>query len=139
MNAIVSPYRGSEKHKNRPARGAKGTLCPEWTHLTPAQGLEKDPFHHDWLQTEAHKLFESSLPHPNGEERRYATMRGIAFEAKPTNDGSWHGYPIPWESVPSDLVDRWIEENSVTSRQIKQHKRYPKNNIDWALGSDTND
>jgi hypothetical protein len=137
MNANISRYRGSEKHKNRPAQGAKGTLCPEWTHLTPDRGLGNNPSDHDWLQTEAHKLFEGSLPHPGGEERRYATMSGIAFEAKPSNDGFWHGYPIPWESVPVDLVDQWLKKGLVTNRQIKRHRQYSKSNIKWALDSDT--
>lgn len=137
MNAAISPYRGSEKHKNRPAKGAKGTLCPEWTHSTSARGLGNDPFNHDWSQTEAHRLFADSLPHPNDETRRYATLRGIAFEAKPTNDGAWHGYPIPWESVPSELVDQWLAANSVTNRQIKQRRHYADSNIKWALDSDT--
>ncbi|WP_148077327.1 hypothetical protein [Comamonas sp. BIGb0124] len=137
MNVITSRYRGSEKHKNRPAHGAKGTLCPEWTHSTPMGGLKNDPFSHAWLQTEAHRIFESSQPHPDGEQRRYATSRGIAFEAKPSNDGYWHGYPIPWEGVPTDLLDRWLDEGVVTNRDIKRHRKHGKNNMTWALDSDS--
>ncbi|KAB0617118.1 hypothetical protein [Castellaniella defragrans] len=137
MSAATSSYRGSEKHKDRPAQGAKGTLCPEWTHATSTRNLGNDPFDHEWPQTEAHDLFENALPHPQGEERRYATRKGIAFEAKPTNDGHWHGYPIPWESVPGDLVDKWLTENLVTNRQIKKYRSFSRSNIDWALNSDT--
>jgi hypothetical protein len=137
MTPITNSYRGSEKHKNRPAKGAKGTLCPEWTHSTPARGLGNDPFNHDWSQTEAHRLFQQALPHPAGEERRYATKGGIAFETKPSNDGFWHGYPIPWESVPCDIVEQWLDQGSVTNHDFKKHKRYPKSNIKWALADDT--
>ena len=136
MNANLNPYRGSEKHKNLPAYGAKGTLCPKWTHSTPAAGLGNKPFHHDWSQTQAQQLLLNSLPDPNGNERCYATMRGIAFEAKPSNDGTWHGYPIPWESVPDQIKDTWLEQQLVTRRQIKQHKSHPSSNIKWALDGD---
>ncbi|CAM2142053.1 conserved protein of unknown function [Pararobbsia alpina] len=139
MNATASQYRGSEKHKNRPSHGAKGTLCPEWTHSIPQSGYEGDPFHHDWSQTEAHTLFAAAVPHPDGEERCYATMNGIAFEAKPTNDGKWHGYPVPWKSVPDLIVDQWLESRAVTNRQIKQRQKYLKTNIHWALEVNPND
>ena len=136
MNDVTSLYRGSEKHKNRPSIGAKGTLCPEWTHTTSDSRYENDPFKHDWSKTEAHELFDSAVPHPGGEERRYATKNGIAFEAKPTNDGKWHGYPIPWKSVPETIVDRWLGSGDVTNKQIKLHRNYSKDNILWALESD---
>ncbi|MBP8276725.1 MAG: hypothetical protein KAX55_07540 [Propionivibrio sp.] len=137
MNAIPRKYRGSEKHKNRPAQGAKGTLCPEWTHATPEGRYENDPFKHKWAQTEAQNLFQASVPHPNGEERCYATKNGIAFEAKPTNDGTWHGYPIPWKSVPASIIDQWLDGGKVTNKEIKLYKQYPKENIHWALETDS--
>lgn len=134
MNAVVNPYRGSPKHKNRPARGAKGTLCPEWTHNTPAR-LAGDPFSHNWPKTLAHTLFQNAVTHPDGLQRRYATARGIAFEAKPSNDGSWHGYPIPWESVPPDLVDQWRAEGSISKADVKLY--WSKDDYRWALETDT--
>lgn len=137
MNAIIRQYRGSEKHKNRPSQGAKGTLCPEWTHATPEGSYENDPFKHKWAQTEAQKLFQAAVQHPEGEERCYATKNGIAFEAKPTNDGTWHGYPIPWKNVPISIVDQWLENGDVTNRQFKLHRSYPKGNIHWALEIDS--
>lgn len=133
MNAVVTLYRGSKKHKNRPGRGAKGTLCPEWTHATSRTGLGNDPSRHAWPETEAHRLFENAEPDPDGRERRYATARGIAFEAKPSNDGTWHGYPIPWESVPDAITDQWLAHGTINRRQVKQHRKYPKNDIHWAL------
>lgn len=137
MNAAAYAYRGSLKHKKRPSQGAKGTLCPEWTHSTLDCGFGNEPFEHNWSLTEAHKLLANSTPHPDDEDRRYATMKGIAFEAKPTNDGTWHGYPVPWEGVPSAVIDQWLEKKSVTNRQIRDQKRHSKSTIDWALDSDT--
>lgn len=133
MSGIARHYRGSEKHKNRPSQGPKGTLCPEWTHTTPHGGYKTDPFKHEWSRTEAQRLFAAAVPHPDGQERCYATMNGIAFEAKPSNDGTWHGYPIAWESVPTSIFEQWLEMEKVTNRQIRQHRRYSKKNINWAL------
>jgi hypothetical protein len=101
-------YRGSSKHKNRPVRGIKGTLCPEWTHRTTIAGLGNDVLAHAWEDTEASRLFEAATLDANG--RRYATAKGIAFEAQATEDGAWHGYPIPWNDVPNALRRRWLEE-----------------------------
>src|SRR5882757_3333768 len=53
-------YVGNPKHKNRPARGPKGTLCPEWTHRTPHAGLGDDVLAHPWDQTEASRLFNAA-------------------------------------------------------------------------------
>lgn len=136
MNAVVSPYRGSQKHKNRPARGAKGTLCPEWTHSEPTR-LGNDPFAHDWSRTEAQRLFQGAIAHPDDLQRRYATEQGIAFEAKPSNDGTWHGYPIPWESVPSDIVDQWLTEEKINRRDVKKHWSRSRDDTHWALEIET--
>lgn len=93
-------YRGSPKHKNRPSQGRKGTLCPEWTHVAGVQSFNGEP--HPWSVTVAQALFATSTHGVDG--RRYATARGIAFEAKPTGDGTWHGFPVPWESVPPAIL-----------------------------------
>lgn len=131
----VPLYRGSKKHKNRPTSDRKGTLCPEWTHTTSEGSFHTDPFAHKWSDTEALRLFMESDTLP-GLERRYATAKGIAFEAKPTNDGTWHGYPVPWEAVPEEIVARWIDNQKVTRRQIKRHWRKEKDDLKWALGED---
>jgi len=137
--ADTSPYRGSLKHKSRPARGRKGTICPEWTHATQSLGLGSDMVGHDWQQTEAHRLFIDSEEHPVGSGRRFATGRGVAFEAKLTNDGSWHGYPVPWSQVPAELKDRWQDEGRVQARDIRRYLERPKGDIKWALGTDDDD
>lgn len=136
LSPQASPYRGSQKHKNRPASERKGTLCPDWTHSTSSGGDHNDPSTHDWLDTVAHRLFESSIALP-GNNRRYAMANGIAFEAKPTNDGTWHGYPIPWESVPAEIVNKWVDSREITQRQIKKHWRKEKDDLKWAIEEDT--
>lgn len=128
-------YRGSTKHKRRPGNEVKGTFCPEWSHESAAGGLANDPFKHDWHSTPAAKMFEESDPHPDGEERRYATSNGIAFEAKATNDGTWHGYPIPWEAVPTQLVVAWKKARKVRSREVKRYWK-DEARIGWALETD---
>lgn len=129
-------YRGSQKHKNRPTGERKGTLCPDWTHNTDAGGYKSDPFAHSWEKTEAHQLFERAVPHGNV-RRRFATALGIAFEAKPTADGSWHGYPVPWETVPAEILQTWIENGEVTRSQIKRHWRKDQDDLRWAIEGDT--
>lgn len=126
------PYRGHTKHKNRPTGGAKGTLCPEWTHKTPTGGFADDPYRHPWEQTEAATLF-AGAEFDLSTRRRYATADGIAFEAKPTNDGTWHGYPIPWESVPGTIRKKWLGDGRVTRKQIKEYFRFDPSEIHWAL------
>lgn len=122
------------KHKNRPAQGRKGTLCPEWTHATVNGGFGDDPFEHHWESTMAHKLFYSAIS--GGDNRRFATERGIAFEAKLTGDGTWHGFPIPWESVPPSILKQWNLAGKISLREIKLYKPRNMNDIHWALGSD---
>jgi hypothetical protein len=77
------------------------------------------------------KLFENAELSPDG-RRRFATLNGIAFEAKPTQDGTWHGYPVPWEHIPPDLVQQWLEEGTVSRRQIKQHFSKGPDDLRWA-------
>ena len=128
-------YRGSSKHKNRPTNEQKGTLCPEWTHTTPDGGFGTDVHAHNWAGTEAAALFATAwVDVATG--RRYATARGVAFEAKPTADGTWHGYPIPWESVPAGLRKKWIASGAAKRRQIKAFFKFEKSDIYWALNTD---
>ncbi len=125
-------YRGSPKHKDRPSQGRKGTLCPEWTHVTGVQGFNGEP--HPWSVTVAQALFAAATHGVDG--RRYATARGIAFEAKPTGDGSWHGFPVPWESVPPAILGQWLSEGKVTRRDVRLNRRHEATNIHWALDTD---
>jgi len=129
-------YRGSSKHKNRPGDEVKGTLCPQWSHETAISGLGADMEAHDWANAAAAGMFANSTSDPGGRERRYATMNGIAFEAKPSNDGTWHGYPIPWQSVPTSILRSWKKAGAVRSKQIRDFWK-DEGRIDWALGTDS--
>ncbi len=128
-------YKGSSKHKRRPGDEVKGTLCPQWSHQTAVSGLGTDMDKHDWINSAASMLFAGSLAHPDGLERRYATRNGIAFEAKPSGDQTWHGYPIPWQSVPSAIVRGWKKTGAVRTKQIRDFWK-DDGRIDWALESD---
>jgi hypothetical protein len=129
-------YRGSLKHKERPARGRKGTLCPEWTHSTTTGGLSTDVNSHPWHLTEAHRLLQLSEACSEGSGRRFATSRGIAFVAVRTNDGTWHGYPVPWQKVPAELKYRWQEQGLVTKRDLNRYLDRAPRDIRWALETD---
>lgn len=131
---MTTRYRGSMKHKDRPSTGRKGTLCPEWTHATGNDGFSGDPFKHPWSYTVAHRLFESAVGSTEG--RLFATEHGIAFEAKPTGDGTWHGFPVPWESVPPPILNQWLQEGKVSRQEVRLYKSRNKNDIRWALDSD---
>lgn len=128
-------YRGSLKHKSRPARGRKGTICPEWTHATPSGGLGTDPQTFDWAASPAAELFSTASVDP-GDGRRFATRRGIAFEAKPTADGTWHGSPVPWEGIPAHIKDRWLDEDAVTRQDVRRYLSRAVTDIRWALETD---
>ncbi|MBV9786276.1 MAG: hypothetical protein JO264_20940 [Acidisphaera sp.] len=135
-SATTPIYRGSSKHKNRPANEQKGTLCPEWTHKTTLGGFATDVHAHDWKETPAAVLFaEAKIDEVSG--RRYATARGIAFEAKSTADGSWHGYPISWENVPVAIKNGWLKSGAVSKRDVKKFLRFDKDDIHWAMQTDT--
>ncbi len=132
-------YRGSIKHKARPGRGRKGTICPEWTHETPSGGLGNKVEDHDWPSTVAHHLFGQALADESRAGRVFATERGVAFEAKSSNDGTWHGYPVPWNVVPAALKERWRDEGRVTRAQLKRYLARPTTDIKWALETDHDD
>ena len=129
----MTNYRGSPKHKSRPAFGAKGTLCPEWTHETFDGGLGTDTAALRWGPTRAADLFSRAVE-DQATGRRYATERGIAFEAKDSNDGTWHGFPVAWEDVPHRIKDRWLAERKVEKRDLK--RRYDRADVHWALRTD---
>ena len=128
-------YQGSVKHKRRPGQGQKGTLCPEWTHDTPEGGLEKVAGH-PWPSTKAQDLLNKSLPCPSGARKRYATEKGIAFVARETRDGTWHGYPVPWGDVPDALKAQWQDEGLVQKSHLRRYSDKLRDNIEWAMETD---
>ena len=129
-------YRGSIKHKDRPGRGRKGTLCPEWSHRAGQVGFAGDPFRHPWDTTEACKMLHESEIDPSQPEKRWSTRLGIAFVAQDSNDGTWHGYPEPWQKAPYELVEKWLAEGKVTRQQLRRYNDFPRSDVRWALESD---
>lgn len=89
---------------------------------------------HCWRLTEAHTMFERAID--DGEGRRYAAGRGIAFVAHSTGDGTWHGFPVPWDDVPAEVQDQLVNGKQVTRRAIKRCKREDTTSPRWALKSD---
>jgi hypothetical protein len=112
----------------------KGTICPKWTHATTSRRLPADMHLHPWQKTRAHQLFAGALVDASG--RRFATALGVAFEAKDTKDGTWHGFPIPWEEVPVDVLEAFKTSGAVTRRETRRYWIFEKGDISWALESD---
>ena len=127
-------YKGSLKHKRWRPGGGYGTLCPRWTHEADGQGFAGDSVQHPWRRTKAHHLLETSMEGEDG--RRYATERGVAFVALPSNDGTWHGFPVAWDEVPAHVQDRLVKSGQVTRRQMRHYRRLDRRDIEWALSSD---
>lgn len=126
-------YRGHDKHKRRPTRGVKGTYCPEWTHEAEGRGVANDMYAHRWRLTRAQQLLEASV-HDLRTGRRFTTGGGVAFEIKETNDGTYHGFPVPWDDVPSYYHDVWKRAGLVGNRQLKQYSEVGSAK-DWAMES----
>lgn len=128
-------YRGSQKHKDWKPGGGFGTLCPRWTHDIAATGYAGDPLRHPWMETTAQALLDDSIVEDG---KRFACRRGIAFEAKLTGDGTWHGYPVPWENVPTSVQDLMIKKGHVRRRDIRRQVKLDTGDVRWALLSDDN-
>lgn len=129
-------YRGSLKHKSWRPGGGFGTMCPEWTHQADGQGFAGNTDRHPWSRTRAHEMFGGSIC--GGDGRRYATGRGIAFVALPTNDGTWHGYPLPWVDVPRNVREHFVNSGLVDARRIRRQTVGPSDRR-WALSSEVDD
>ena len=124
-------YRGTIKHKRWRPGGGYGTLCPRWTHEASSQDFAGDPLGHPWEETQAQAMLAESVL---VKRRRYATRGGIAFEAVCSGDGTWHGYPVPWQDVPRNVRDAFVAEGRVTRRETR--RVVDRSDIRWALGSD---
>jgi len=95
-------YDPSPKHKSwlRPY-DPDATQCPAWSH------------------SRALALLNESLTEL-GDDRRFATERGMAFAARVTRNDVWHGYPVPWAEVPEAVREQFVTGGKVTRRQIKR-------------------
>jgi len=107
----------------------------------------------DWAGSAAQALLDGSVSPADAEATeegarkneppRYATRNGIAFKTVPSNDGTWHGYPVPWESVPNEFRRSWLKEKKVTQREIRMYsassltRRYEGRDLnEWPLETD---
>lgn len=126
-------YKGSLKHKDWRPGGGFGTLCPAWTHQTACVGFRGDPEEHPWPETVAQALLDESVD--GGDGRRYATRGGIAFVALESNDGTWHGFPLPWKDVPREIQNRFLEDELVERRQIRRQSVSARD-LRWASDVD---
>ena len=131
MSVSVLRYRGSVKHKRWRQGGVSGRSALAGRTRRRHRALPATPCSHPWERTRAHATLVESILEGG---RRYATGEGIAFVAVPSGDGTWHGYPVPWQDVPRNVRDTFVNENRVTRRQTR--RTVDKANIRWALGSD---
>ncbi len=133
-------YVGSKKHKRWTPGGAAGSICPDFTHVVDGRnfgGVEPEAWR-GWSRTVAQRLLTNSVLHGR---KRYAAERGIAFCAQETNDGTWHGYPVPWKQVPMDVRCRLIATRQATPVEIRRNLRRqqsidPNRDRQWALRRD---
>ena len=129
-----SPYRGILKHKRWSPGGGFGTLCPTWTHAVAGHRFAGGVHAHPWSSTEAHRLFAVSVSGSDG--LPYAAARGIAFVARNSGDGTWHGYPVPWNDVPSDVQDKLIQAGQARRADLRRQPTIRQSDLRWALATD---
>ncbi len=80
-------YVPSPKHKSKPSRGVKGSICPKDVDLATAQSL-----------------LDASVPDGR---KRWSTDGERFFVAHSDGVGGWHGWPEPIERVPSKILRSW--------------------------------
>ena len=99
-------YVPNDKHKHPWQPGRKGTLCPADLAVT------------------AQQLLDESLDSPKWPQRRWATDGRRAFCALPTRaeTDEWHGYPVPFDQVPSDVLRRWEHEGRISRRVLRRDR-----------------
>ena len=93
-------YKSNPKHSKPWQRGRKGSLCPR-----AARAL-------------ADELLQGSVLHG---KKRYATHAGRAYCAQQSIDDLWHGYPVAWKEVPSQIVQLWKRGRIVSRRDVKRY------------------
>lgn len=96
-------YEPNPKHKHAPTPGRHGSLCP--------------------ARADAAALLEGS---DLLGRQRYGTDGTDAFCAQyhgSEHNNALHGYPIGWDEVPPDLVERWVAEGKVARRTVRRARR----------------
>ncbi|MGC8474849.1 MAG: hypothetical protein ACP5NP_00705 [Acetobacteraceae bacterium] len=91
--------RASNKHCEPLTAQKPGTKCPRWS------------------ETRAQELPNESVEMG---AKRIATRHRLAFVAQDTNDGTWHGYPEPWDKIDAAILTRWLDEGRIKRRHLRQ-------------------
>lgn len=93
-------YEASSKHC--PPYTARGTRCPRFSEAAAQELLDKS-------------VLEG--------KKRYSTLNGLAFVGQrthPDDKDVWHGYPEPWDRVPSSIKAAWLKNGLITKRDMKK-------------------
>jgi hypothetical protein len=92
-------YRTSGKHCAPMTAQKPGTKCPRWSEARAQELLN------------ASEIMDG---------KRVASRHGLAFVAQYSNDGTWHGYPEAWDKVDPAIRARWLAENRIKRRDLRQ-------------------
>jgi hypothetical protein len=92
-------YRPSNKHCEPLTAQKPGTKCPRWS------------------ASRAQELLAASEVMGS---KRVATLHGLAFIAQVDNNGVWHGYPEAWDKIDGAICARWLAENRIKRRDLRQ-------------------
>jgi hypothetical protein len=93
-------YEPNPKHKEPWQRGARGSLCPP--------GVD------------ASALLAESEVDPSRPGKRFATDGERAYCGHEHAPGCWHGYPIEWRQVPTNVMRAWLASGQVTKRALRR-------------------
>lgn len=95
-------YEANDKHKFPWQRGARGSLCPS-----------------EIGQKDAQALLDDSQLSPKRPGKRYATDGERAYCAMEHSVDKWHGYPVGWKEVPTQIRMQWLAEGKIDNRAVK--------------------
>jgi hypothetical protein len=98
-------YEPSPKHCEPITAEAPGVKCPAWSRPI------------------AQRLLEKSVKIGG---KRYSTHNGVAFVGQLTRataeEEVWHGYPEAWDRVDIGLKRRWLADERIQKRDLRQLK-----------------
>lgn len=58
-----------------------------------------------------------------GGKQRYGYTNGKLYEFQPDNAGGWHGYPIPGNEAPVDVLRGLRDTGKITNAEFNQLRR----------------
>ncbi|MGF6154114.1 hemagglutinin repeat-containing protein [Pseudomonas fluorescens] len=71
----------------------------------------------DLDDTTAQQVLDSSI---KGGKQQYGFHNGKLYEFQPDNAGGWHGYPIPGNEAPTDVLRKLRDSGTVTAAEYKR-------------------